>query len=176
MFERILIATDGSEHAKRATAIAGDIAAKYDAELTIVHVAPSWISLADIKSRVDKKKIPNEVVQEINHLKSVLQKSRSAPGRQWDTFIPAPVSAVQVLSNQIIGEAEETAKQKGVNAIVPVICVGRPAEEILEQANKIKPGMIVLGTRGLTSMRGVVLGSVSHKVIHAANCPVLTIK
>src|SRR5215207_11122774 len=36
--KRILAATDGSDHARKALALAADLAAKYEAELLIVHV------------------------------------------------------------------------------------------------------------------------------------------
>ena len=47
---------------------------------------------------------------------------------------------------------------------------------ILDQAAKHKTDLIVMGTRGLTDFGALVLGSVSHKVIHLATCPCMTVK
>jgi nucleotide-binding universal stress UspA family protein len=36
--------------------------------------------------------------------------------------------------------------------------------------------MIVMGSRGRTNLEGLILGSVAHRVLHAAACPVLIIR
>jgi len=38
------------------------------------------------------------------------------------------------------------------------------------------PGMIVLGSRGLSTLGGLLLGSVAHKILHLATCPVLVVR
>ena len=57
-------------------------------------------------------------------------------------------------------------------AVVP----GDPATVILEEAEKTKADLIVLGSRGLGAVKGLLLGSVSAAVIQKAPCPVLTTK
>jgi len=57
-----------------------------------------------------------------------------------------------------------------------VILKGDPGYEIAEYANKENFDQIILGTRGLSDFKGLVLGSVSHKVIHFAHCPVTLVK
>lgn len=36
--------------------------------------------------------------------------------------------------------------------------------------------MIILGSRGLSNLEGLIIGSVTHKVLHMAHCPVLVVK
>lgn len=52
---------------------------------------------------------------------------------------------------------------------------GRPAAIILAEAARLDVEAIVMGSRGLSDLRGLVVGSVSHKVTHAAKCHVITV-
>ena len=51
-----------------------------------------------------------------------------------------------------------------------------PAEAIAPRAEKIHADLIVMGTRGLTGLKHVVLGSVAERTLRIAPCPVLTLK
>ena len=53
---------------------------------------------------------------------------------------------------------------------------GSPAEKILDIAETNKCDLIIMGTRGLSGLRGLLLGSQVQKVISHAHCPVLTVK
>ena len=50
------------------------------------------------------------------------------------------------------------------------------AETICDFAKEYNYDQIIMGTRGLGNIKGIVLGSVSHKVIQIAPCPVTFIK
>ena len=50
------------------------------------------------------------------------------------------------------------------------------AAGIVAQAEKLPADLIVMGTRGLTGVKKVVLGSVAERVVRLAPCPVLTVK
>ena len=50
------------------------------------------------------------------------------------------------------------------------------AEAILAVAETQKADLIVIGSRGLGSLGGMVFGSVSRKVAHHAKCPVMMVK
>jgi nucleotide-binding universal stress UspA family protein len=52
---------------------------------------------------------------------------------------------------------------------------GGPAHEIAEIAEEVGAGMIVAGTRGLGVIRGLLVGSVAHRLPYVAGCPVLTV-
>jgi nucleotide-binding universal stress UspA family protein len=47
---------------------------------------------------------------------------------------------------------------------------------IVEEAERIGANLIVIGTRGLTGIKHVALGSVAERVVRHAHCPVLTVK
>ena len=64
------------------------------------------------------------------------------------------------------------AEAAGVEADVEVL-EGNPAERILELARLRDVDLIVVGSRGLGTMAGLLLGSVSREVVHRADRPVL---
>jgi nucleotide-binding universal stress UspA family protein len=51
--------------------------------------------------------------------------------------------------------------------------LGTPAVTILEQAGKVRPDLILMGSHGRSGLTRFVLGSVSHAVLHQARYPVL---
>ena len=50
--------------------------------------------------------------------------------------------------------------------------LGRPAEEIINLAEELGAGVVVIGSRGVGALRRSVLGSVSENVVRYAPCPV----
>lgn len=56
-----------------------------------------------------------------------------------------------------------------------VVRVGAPAEEIVNFAGRKHCGEIVIGTRGLGSVRGLLLGSITTKVLHSTRVPVTAV-
>src|SRR5699024_8232874 len=56
-----------------------------------------------------------------------------------------------------------------------VLVKGDPAYQILEYAESNDQDLIIMGSRGFTGMKGVMLGSVSHKVTQLSKCPVLIV-
>lgn len=53
---------------------------------------------------------------------------------------------------------------------------GRAADEILNLAEEIGAGLIVIGSRGLGTVGRIALGSVSESIVHSANYPVLVLR
>lgn len=53
---------------------------------------------------------------------------------------------------------------------------GSPAENIANAATVEKSDLIVMGSRGLNDLEGLLLGSVTHRVLKIAPCPVLVIR
>jgi nucleotide-binding universal stress UspA family protein len=53
---------------------------------------------------------------------------------------------------------------------------GPAADAVLSVAGVRKADLIVLGTRGMGSLKGVIFGSVSNKVMHYAPCPVMVVR
>ena len=51
-----------------------------------------------------------------------------------------------------------------------------PATAVVEAAGRLHADLIVMGTRGLTGLKHVLLGSVAERTLRTAPCPVLTVK
>jgi nucleotide-binding universal stress UspA family protein len=60
-------------------------------------------------------------------------------------------------------------------AVRPTVSAS-PASTILQDARDAAAGMIVLGSRGLGPLGGLLLGSVANKIIQLATCPVLVVR
>lgn len=56
------------------------------------------------------------------------------------------------------------------------IVTGEPVEEIIRLANIYKADLILIGSRGLTGMQRILLGSVSSQIATDAPCSVLVVK
>ena len=52
---------------------------------------------------------------------------------------------------------------------------GSPAQEIVELARRLGVDEIVIGTRGLTGLKHLTLGSVAERTVRLAHCPVTTV-
>jgi nucleotide-binding universal stress UspA family protein len=52
---------------------------------------------------------------------------------------------------------------------------GPEAEAILKVAENHQADLIVMGTRGFGAVKGLLVGSVSRKVIHLSTCPVMVV-
>jgi len=77
------------------------------------------------------------------------------------------VSKFSSIAQQEFGLQVETVTAKGGGAV---------ADEILKTADSSKADLIMMGSRGLTGFKELVLGSVSSAVVHRAKVPVLTVK
>jgi nucleotide-binding universal stress UspA family protein len=102
-------------------------------------------------------------------------------------YLPIPVLHGEMIQNHSINEPLEGAqmlvqeaanrlRDTGVLEINTDVIVGPPANVILGLAETRKPDLIVIGSRGLGTWQGFMLGSVSMAVSQRAECPVLVVK
>ena len=76
---------------------------------------------------------------------------------------------------KLLESATARLKQAGVSHDTHVE-IGHAAQVIAEFARKYHAEMIVMGTRGLGSIRSLAVGSIANKVVHLAEVPVLLVK
>lgn len=174
MFKTILVATDGSDHAKRAVTIAADLAKHYQAKLVVLHVMGN-----DPLPEDDRHMVEVEFADEI----------RKFPGAAPTEITPVPGAQTvfrqhrerdEVLREFVGKHLLETAKKEigesGVNDVATVLKKGDPASKTLEVAGENSVDLIVLGSRGLGSLGELFLGGVSNKVSHGADISVMIVK
>lgn len=139
MYQKILLAADGSDHSIRATKEAIKIASlNSNAIITVVLVA----DYANAKS-------------DVLHSGSSFE--------------------LDMKRRKKLMPVEDLLKQEKISYTVEILR-GEPGPAIVEYANKQQYEVLVIGSRGLNALQEMVLGSVSHKVVKHANCPVLMVK
>jgi nucleotide-binding universal stress UspA family protein len=72
-------------------------------------------------------------------------------------------------------ELEKKARARDM-AIRTKTLVGHPADKIVKFAREKRCDMIVMGQRGKSAIKGLLLGSVSRRVASAAHCTVTIVK
>jgi nucleotide-binding universal stress UspA family protein len=83
---------------------------------------------------------------------------------------------MRFVGQQILDSYEAKAKQKGLQNVRMFLQEGDAAKRIMETANEIDCGLLLMGSRGRGGFKELLLGSVSHKVTNHADCPVLIAK
>lgn len=83
-------------------------------------------------------------------------------------------AAIRKLGEKITSEAVERARSHGVEAEIELV-EERPTEALISLAEKHDARAIVVGSYGEHPIKGALLGSVPHKLLHLAERPVLVV-
>ncbi|MDZ7749691.1 MAG: universal stress protein [Halofilum sp. (in: g-proteobacteria)] len=175
MFSRILLPVDGSEHACKAAALAGDLATRYAAGVVVLHVLD-----------------PSDVGPEEQHMAEVEHIVEPGHEYAWLQDVPAELNKMlepadsrtqreQVLgflAREVVGHTMDRLREHGVDPghVRVLFKNGNAAKRILETVDEQEVDLVVMGSRGLSDVGALVQGSVSHRVAHAAPCTVATVK
>ncbi len=174
MFKNVLVATDGSDHANKAVDLAADMAAKHGAALTVLSVIEGGELTEDAKRLAAQKGVDISPVPGIPDLAAI---SPNVEGILPDVGAILATGRIKAeLAEAIMEEARDRASvPQGAN-IRGRTKSGDAAEEILSVAEAEGTDLIVMGSRGLGALKGLLVGSVSQKVSHLANCTCMTVK
>jgi nucleotide-binding universal stress UspA family protein len=146
--KRILVAVDGSEPSLRAIDFAADLASKYAASLKLL------TAMRD----VDRPDPGFEAYARLEHIK--------------DPPISLQIESVR----NALASFRDRAAAKGAKEIGADAVIGDPAEQILANARDGEADLIVMGNRGHGRLAGLLLGSVTQKVVGLAPCPVVIVR
>ena len=147
MLKTILVPIDGSAHANRAVDFASDLASKYDAKIVLLHAINFPLG-----------RLPDELHQ------YAVSEHLDGPGE------------VEAVVNKMLESAETRAMNAGVEELAHNSHTGDPAQVILDAVTSFDADLIVMGSRGLGELKGLLVGSVSDKVLHHAEVPVTIVR
>lgn len=82
--------------------------------------------------------------------------------------------ALEQIGRTAVGHALEQAQAAGIDADVALV-LAKPVDALIEQAQVHDASVIVVGTYGESPMRGAILGSTPHKLLHVSRWPVLCV-
>jgi len=63
-----------------------------------------------------------------------------------------------------------------VTPVHPLVCIGKPFDEIVRTAKTFNADLIIIGTHGRTGFKRAFLGSTAERVVQHAHCPVLVVR
>lgn len=149
MYKNILVPVDGSSYAERAVAVAAELARVSGATLHLLTVSEAPSDGVGILIGGVNVTIPDM--------------DRKKLTDKLDTD-----------AQKRIDQARGAVSLEGVD-IREEVCTGSPAELIVSKATSLHADAIVMGSRGVGSIRGMMFGSVSRKVSHNATCSVITV-
>ena len=144
MFNKILLTTDGSEHAEKAAATAIELAKVCKAELRCVSVIEAPVLFGAPGASV------------------------AANAEFYETLEKELTDLATAAAERMVSRASE----EGLEAS-SVVHRGIVVDEIVAEAESWDADIIVVATHGRTGLSRLVLGSVANKIVNHASCPVL---
>jgi len=91
-------------------------------------------------------------------------------GEEHRSYLDALTEMGRTATDHAVAQAEEA----GVRTVVELIA-DKPAQAIIAAADKHDARVIVVGTFGESPLRGAMLGSTPHKLLHLSSRPVLCV-
>lgn len=147
MYQRILVATDGSDLSTTAVSSAIELAAAVNAELVALYVVPRYpVSYFEGGLSISVQDIANAE-------------------KQWSEMGQAVVDAVEL-----------QAKAQGVKAKAVVMQSDLIAESIMAAVNKHACDLVVMASHGRKGIKRVLLGSETQHVLTHSTVPVLVLR
>lgn len=146
MSKLVLVPVDGSAHARKAIEFAVDWSKGRDAELHMIYVP----------------EIPPA--------------SELANSARHNVDLSNIRTQLENIGKDIIADAMDIAKSLGYDNPEGFVAIGSPAKQIVDRAADLKADLIVVGTRGNSDWKNLMLGSVSHKVMQMAPCTTVIVR
>jgi nucleotide-binding universal stress UspA family protein len=147
MYQRILVATDGSTLSKKAVASAIELAATCDAELVALKVVPHYPQ---------------------SYFEGSIPLSGEEIGRIEKQWTDAAADSLATVQKAATGQG---VRCKGVTIKSDVI-----SDAIISTAKKHKADLIVMASHGRKGIKRLLLGSETQQVLTHSHTPVLVLR
>lgn len=153
--KRVLVGIDGSKYAESALDVAIDIAKRYSAKLFIVYIHP----LPSMPLVTGVPAYPHIITH-------------------FPDYYPKVPHDVREKIEPLLKKYEKIAVERRVEEVASKIVPfwGTVGEGLVYFADENKISTIVIGSRGLTGLKRVLLGSVADYVVRNAHCNVIVIR
>jgi nucleotide-binding universal stress UspA family protein len=148
MISKILVATDGSEVARKSVEYAIELAKQIQGSIILLSVIDRGYLIA-----------------------------QAVPDIATPTHLIEPMEDyLRQMANAYLEEAEKLCRENNIPS-KKVIQSGHPVEEIIKQAEDSKVDLIVIGSHGKSALKAALLGSVTFGVIHKdTKIPILIVR
>jgi nucleotide-binding universal stress UspA family protein len=94
-----------------------------------------------------------------------------------EPFIPTEIPETEIQYYRgIVDAAVRRAEAGGVSSVTGLALEGVIVDEIIAHLEEHPTDLLVMGSRGLSGAKRLLLGSVSDAVVHHAHCPVLIVR
>jgi len=143
---KIMVAFDGSSDSEKAVRMAAMLAGGFRSELVVVHIYSSPVLAY---SGAGAMPVPNYAELE---------------------------DAAKDGGQKVLAKGVQLAKDSGVAARGELLEGSSTVQALVEYSAAEKVDLLVLGTRGNTGFKKLVLGSVSSGVVNHSSCPVLVVR
>jgi nucleotide-binding universal stress UspA family protein len=150
---KILLATDGSESAAHATQAAVELSDKTDSELHVLYVGEDATALL-FPQAADTAWVVQEDLAPIEE-----------QGQQFEQ-----------VARQTLDAEVQNVRAVGGTVAQAHLRMGTPDAEVVDLAEELGVGLVVVGSRGLGGIRRALIGSVSDSVVRHAHCPVMVVR
>ena len=158
----------------RACRVAGEIAARFKGRLVIVHVRLAHASADQLADIPGASRWPKGVRDRLREVRALSRRTKALAAEV--VTVTAPADVVEAVDDKILAATARAAQARGARAVAKTMASCEPAQAIIAAADREKADLVVLGSRGLGAIRGLLMGSVSHKVAQVAPCPCLMVK
>lgn len=157
MFEKILVAIDGSQSSHNVFKTALDIAKADNASLVLLHVL----------SFDEQNSLSIPMPTGLEYFQAADSDTLKIYREQWQTYEQHSLNLLKSLADRSTAEGIKTEVRQ---------IAGGPGRQICEFAQSEDIDLIVMGHRGISALNELLLGSISNYVLHHAPCSVLTTK
>ncbi len=147
MISKILIAVDGSRHSLKGVEYGAEVAKGLGAEVLLYHVVKPY------------------------NLPDSLKKFATA-----EHMATIDADLLKKGAQYLLAGALGAARKAGLKEVEIETDEGPIARTIVARAKSFKADLIVIGSRGMGDVEGLLRGGVSHRVEMLAKCPVLVVK
>ncbi len=147
MIQKLLIAVDGSRHSLKCVEYGAEIAKGVGAKVLLYHVVKPY-NLPDSLKNFAKAE----------HMATI------------------DADLLKKGAQHLLAGALDAARKAGLKEVEIETEEGPIARSIVARAKSFKADLIVIGSRGMGDLEGMLRGGVSHRVETLARCPILIVK